>query len=1357
MKKFLLFSFVALSAGILVFGNLPYFPFETKTALASGGAPTIGINFSDQGCGNHRGTMQTAWYAPFGTNYISGWASDDNAFDPDCAQVSIDGRGTAYYGYDFRFKLMASDKTGNSAGCGDQLGGWQETGWASDGGGAAPWASDSNYFDPNCAKVAIETRDLPPGVTITDARLGIQASDHGCTAQFGDVRYTPWSSDGGGASDWATDSNSWDPDCYQLTLDTKVIKIGNIKVQFQASDGRQIGGAFKVKNSSSQQIVVDQAAALNSATFEGIPWGQYEIYDFPQTVQSGGTTYTLTGVTPGTSQLLGNGCGGSGQTSPYFSCQAGSCTANAGCGASNCTGCFDKPGPSHPRQPVFFINPIKNLIKTVFALVRDPVVGEPQGHFECSNSYCDFVNTGTSADDTCSSNADCGGTANPPPPPAPTAPPAPPEITFTLNYQASSAATLGCSLSATPSSGVGPLSTNLQTSVGGSAQGTINYWYWWNCARQGSNLASVISACGNPETDPNVGMKINASPDNPKSVTHSYLGNPLTYDPKVIVERQNLSAACNANVTARLVDLKVRGTNDSNPKNFALTDGPITATPGNRVDFVWQTNNVTNCRGQVGNPGGYPEWRTNKAIPNGNQAVQIFGGREFILACDYTSGGQTISVDDRVFVNTGNEVPNGQHLYNEGTDGLCRAVGYASDPNSPSTPVSVKIYVDGATTSTLTSVADQENAQGTCVDNSVTCGFFANLRGLISEGVQHLIRVKAVDNESATTTVDLANTPLPITCGGCTGSQCTPRCVADLSTGSNTTTTVIGRDVALNGVGGSGAISWSGGGTPASAGNVDTFVTKFNSTGVKTVTFTRGGVSSACTVNVTNEGPPPPPPGSFTCLAFPQNPSVGEETTVTANGGTGPYKWLARGSSACTTQCAPTNSPLVISYATPGVKTVTSTDSASPAKNTNCNINVGACTNGTVNVISNLPTTWTLSTPNGPVSQSTPASDATYTNQPNGSYQLVNVPDIAGYTKTISPAGAQSLVSCGESIGFVINYTQVQSTSDIFWITPPSDEVEVGRDAPFSATYDPDGNGPMQRQGVTEASTWSSNSSHAAFKSVSFLYGALFTGVSVGPATITAKYTPPGRPQLTATAALNVVERRNPPPPSGPSWSCSITPNTRNASPGDTVTYAVTADASEPFAEPINLSAVGLPADIAWSFSPASIHLGETSVLTLGVGDTAQNGTKPFSARCVIQGTSNTEFADADIVVSGAEQHLGCYPGTNTCGWIPGNGNNEDGCVAPGNACNPSACDLTARPSVIYQNGSSQLQWTCGGGITSCSLATASGDPVTSGGASGEFTVSPQTTTKYNLSCNSGAATDSVTVRVFKLRETPPQ
>jgi len=94
---------------------------------------------------------------------------------------------------------------------------------------------------------------------------------------------------------------------------------------------------------------------------------------------------------------------------------------------------------------------------------------------------------------------------------------------------------LSVSLSANPSSGTAPLSTNLTADVSGTAAGTINYTFWWNCNDPGTSVSAVTSVCGNPWNS-TYGAKFDGVWDDPKVVNHVYSsgGN---YTPKVIAER----------------------------------------------------------------------------------------------------------------------------------------------------------------------------------------------------------------------------------------------------------------------------------------------------------------------------------------------------------------------------------------------------------------------------------------------------------------------------------------------------------------------------------------------------------------------------------------------------------------------------------------------------------------------------------------------------------------------------------------------------------------------------------------------------------------------------------------------------
>ncbi|MBI2057778.1 MAG: hypothetical protein HYT63_02220, partial [Candidatus Yanofskybacteria bacterium] len=108
------------------------------------------------------------------------------------------------------------------------------------------------------------------------------------------------------------------------------------------------------------------------------------------------------------------------------------------------------------------------------------------------------------------------------------------------------APTLNVTLSANPSSGSGPLSSVLTASVSGTATGTINYTFWWNCSDPSTNVAYVGSVCGDPDGAAGnaSGNKYDGISTNPKSsVSHVYSTG--TYTGKVIVERGSASPAEN--------------------------------------------------------------------------------------------------------------------------------------------------------------------------------------------------------------------------------------------------------------------------------------------------------------------------------------------------------------------------------------------------------------------------------------------------------------------------------------------------------------------------------------------------------------------------------------------------------------------------------------------------------------------------------------------------------------------------------------------------------------------------------------------------------------------------------------------
>jgi hypothetical protein len=95
--------------------------------------------------------------------------------------------------------------------------------------------------------------------------------------------------------------------------------------------------------------------------------------------------------------------------------------------------------------------------------------------------------------------------------------------------------TLSVSLTAQPSSGTAPLGVDLTADVSGTATGTINYTFWWNCNDPSTSVSYVSSVCGDPWNS-TYGAKFDGVWDDPKTVNHTY-STPGTYSAKVIAER----------------------------------------------------------------------------------------------------------------------------------------------------------------------------------------------------------------------------------------------------------------------------------------------------------------------------------------------------------------------------------------------------------------------------------------------------------------------------------------------------------------------------------------------------------------------------------------------------------------------------------------------------------------------------------------------------------------------------------------------------------------------------------------------------------------------------------------------------
>ena len=174
----------------------------------------FGMILSDYEPGEAFGNYETSdWVSEY--QMWSEWIGDADKHDFNYAQVDLETNGNVkVFNTDFRLCLQLSDKKGTA-----QIGKHECTPWASQGGGWSPYASDSTQHDPDMVRVKIETRSYN-GLAIKDFRIGIRLTDKYMNDRHaGHVKYTPYMSQGGGKSSWASDDNEWDPNSIKLFLD----------------------------------------------------------------------------------------------------------------------------------------------------------------------------------------------------------------------------------------------------------------------------------------------------------------------------------------------------------------------------------------------------------------------------------------------------------------------------------------------------------------------------------------------------------------------------------------------------------------------------------------------------------------------------------------------------------------------------------------------------------------------------------------------------------------------------------------------------------------------------------------------------------------------------------------------------------------------------------------------------------------------------------------------------------------------------------------------------------------------------------------------------------------------------------
>ena len=199
--------------------------------------------------------------------------------------------------------------------------------------------------------------------------------------------------------------------------------------------------------------------------------------------------------------------------------------------------------------------------------------------------------------------------------------------------------TLYVSLSANPSSGTAPLNVNLTADVSGSASGTINYTFWWNCNDPGTSVSEVMARCGNIPTPAlgtcasnENGIKCDAVTDDPKTVNHVY-SSAGTYTAKVIAERGSAPPA-EARVTI-VVNAPPSGPPNDNRANATIVSVPST----------W-TQSTVGATTEAGEPAmcaswGATVWFRFTAPSSGMITVDTFGSNYDTVLAAYPLGSNT--------------------------------------------------------------------------------------------------------------------------------------------------------------------------------------------------------------------------------------------------------------------------------------------------------------------------------------------------------------------------------------------------------------------------------------------------------------------------------------------------------------------------------------------------------------------------------------------------------------------------------------------------------------------------------------------------------------------------------------------
>lgn len=209
--------------------------------------------------------------------------------------------------------------------------------------------------------------------------------------------------------------------------------------------------------------------------------------------------------------------------------------------------------------------------------------------------------------------------------------------------------TLIVELTATPSTVPVGSDTTLSASVSGTATGTINYSFWWNCPDpdNSNSVSETSTACGTLLTPSSGtclgnanGYKCNGVNTNPQSIAHAYSSND-TFTAKVIVERGSATPVqSTAIVTVTFIPISYTLTTSINSGLGTIT-GPGINCPGDCAETYFPSAAATG--GTITTSGGYTIHTFNSS---GTFTANIALNAEVLVVAGGGGGGKGASSED---------------------------------------------------------------------------------------------------------------------------------------------------------------------------------------------------------------------------------------------------------------------------------------------------------------------------------------------------------------------------------------------------------------------------------------------------------------------------------------------------------------------------------------------------------------------------------------------------------------------------------------------------------------------------------------------------------------------------------------